>query len=417
MRNYKPNLIGQLKQLVDFKKSKRKLDHVLFIVENNTVPPDIRVWREAKTAKRSGCKVSIIAPANNFYRKRYEILEGIEVYRHPSIEHNGGMLYQVLEYINAFIWEMYLSIKVFIKRPFKIIHAANPPDNVFIIALLFRIFGVKFIFDHHDLSPELFNYKFNGSKAIVYRFLRLMEKLSCKTADAIISTNSSFENHVVKIHKVKRKKVYIVRNDPEVDFLPKPKNEKSKNNGKPVNLLYVGKINVQDGVDLLIKTIKILTYQLDQKEIKCTIIGNGDAFQRVKLLSDRIGVRSYIDFTGYIYDRLVVKQYINDADICIEPAPYSEVNAQSTFIKIMEYMASGKPVVAFDLDETKASLGDAAILVEPGNLQKFAHALQSLIMDPQKRLSIGRMGRERIVKQLNWENASNMLTTVYANLL
>ncbi len=408
-----PNKLNQLNQPIKPRESK----HILFIVENNTVPPDIRVWREAKTAKQAGCRVSVIAPTNKKFPKRYEIVDGIEIYRHPSLERHGLKYYQVLEYLNAFMWETYLSIKIFIKRPFKIIHAANPPDNIFLIALLFRIFGVKFVFDHHDLSPELYISKFKKSKKILYRMLRLLEKLSCKTADAIISTNSSFKNHVVKLHKVKPQKVFIVRNDPELGLFPEPMKEKSKRNGKPINLLYVGEISVQDGVDLLVKTIQILMPRLEHKDIKCTIIGDGDALKKVKRLSDQIGVSKYFNFTGYIYDRRLVKQYLNEADICVEPAPYNEANARSTFIKIMEYMACGKPIVAFDLGETRASVGDAAILVEPGNLQEFARALLNLIEDPQKRFTLGSMARDRIVNGLNWETASSKLTMVHDNLL
>jgi glycosyltransferase involved in cell wall biosynthesis len=409
----RPNKLGKPNQL----NNPSQPNHILFIVENNTVPPDIRVWREAKTAKQAGCKVSVIAPVNKKFSKRYEIVDGIEIYRHLHFERHGSRYHQVIEYLNAFLWETYLSIKIFIKKPFKIIHAANPPDNIFLIALLFRIFGVKFVFDHHDLSPELYVCKFNGSKIVIFKLLRLLEKLSCKTADAIISTNNSFKNHVVKIHKAKPEKVYIVRNDPAVSRFPEPKNEKGKKNGQPINLLYVGEISIQDGVDLLIKTIKILVSQLGYEEIKCTIIGDGDALQGARQLSTQIGVKTYIDFTGYIYDRQLIRQYINEADICVEPAPYNEANKRSTFIKIMEYMACGKPIVAFDLGETRASVGNAAILVEPGNLIEFAHALLNLIENPQKRFSLGSMARDRIVRRLNWENASSMLTMAYDNLL
>jgi len=380
------------------------------------VPPDIRVWREAKTAKNAGYNVSVIAPINEKYKNRYEISEGIEIYRHQSFFHNGGMRYHILEYINAFLWEMYLSIKIFIRKPFQVIHSANPPDNIFLFALLYKIFGIKFIFDHHDLSPELYHCKFSGSNKFLFQMLRLFEKLSCKTADAIISTNGSFKKHIVKIHKIKPEKVYIVRNDPEVGLFQNSKKRKTERNGRPINLIYVGEISIQDGVDLLINFIKILVKQLQQKDIKCTIIGDGDALQSVKQLSNLCCLDKFIDFTGYIYDRTLVRQYISEADICLEPAPHNEANTKSTFIKIMEYMACGKPIVAFDLCETRASVGDAAILVEPGNLQEFACAVQSLIKDPLKRLALGRMARDRIVKCLNWENASNNLRMVYDDL-
>lgn len=179
----------------------------------------------------------------------------------------------------------------------------------------------------------------------------------------------------------------------------------------------MGATSVQDGVDLLVNAMKILVYQLDQKEVKCTVIGDGDALPLARQLSSQFGLESHIDFTGYIYDREIVKRYMHEADICLEPAPYSEANSRSTFIKIMEYMACGKPIVAFDLDETRASVGDAAILIEPGNLTEFARGVQDLLADPQKRKVIGNRAYSRIVNHLNWEKSADTLKRIYDRIL
>jgi glycosyltransferase involved in cell wall biosynthesis len=185
-------------------------------VENNTFPPDIRVWREARTAKQAGYDVSVISPWDARFPAPHEVIDGIEIYRHPSLNSGGGIFNQVVEYANAFLWEAFLSLKVFLKNRFDVIHGANPPDHIFILAAAFKPFGVKFVFDHHDLAPELYLCKFNSEKNIVYRVLSLMEKLSYRGADAVVSTNESYKRHVVARHGVKPEKVFVVRNDPEV---------------------------------------------------------------------------------------------------------------------------------------------------------------------------------------------------------
>jgi glycosyltransferase involved in cell wall biosynthesis len=387
--------------------------HILFIVENNTVPTDIRVWREAKTARKSGYDVSVIAPQSKVFCKKYEVIDGINIYRHPTLSNGGSKLNQLFEYGNAFLWESILSLQVFLNKRFDIIHAANPPDHIFLIARLFRLFGVRFIFDHHDLAPELYLGKFSSSRNLVYRVLKLMERFSCKTADAVVSTNESYKRIVLNRHGLNSESVFVVRNDPEVEEERKLKPQGEVLNNGQKELLFVGSINVQDGVDLLIKTVHILVNRLQQCKIHCTVVGDGDHLQRVQRLCDELGVRSFFTFTGYVHDRRIVQEHIEEADICLETAPDSEANRKSTFIKVMEYMLSGKPVVAFDLDETRFTVAEAGVLVEPNNLIHFAKAIQELIENPSKRRSLGQMARSRILNGLNWDNASKEMMRAY----
>ena len=386
---------------------------ILFIVENNNVPPDIRVWREARTAKQAGYSVTIISPKTVHFPKSYEVIDGIEIYRHPFLENKGGKIYTLVEYANAFFWEVLLSLRVFFKGRFDIIHGANPPDHIFLIALLFKVFDVKFIFDHHDLAPELYICKFSGRKRMTYRLLSLMEKLSCLTADAIVSTNQSYKKHVIKRHGIKPEKIFIVRNDPEVPGIQKKDNCEDYGSKQVTELLYMGSINNQDGVDLLTKVIHILVEQLNQRQIHCTVVGDGDDLPRVKSLCIELGINSHFTFTGYIYDRKLIRKHIEGTDICLETAPYSEVNCRSTFIKVMEYMAAGKPIVAFDLEETRYSSQDSALLIEQGDLRAFAEAIEKLVREPFLRQELGRYGKNRISKELNWNNSSTELMKTY----
>ena len=218
-----------------------KKNHVLFIVENNSIPSDIRVWTEAKAVKQFGFDVSIISPVSRISPMRYEKLEGIEIYRHPLVPAKKGKTSYFPEYLNALLWEFVLSVKIFLKKPFHIIHGANPPDLIFMVAVIYKIFGCRYIFDHHDISPELFLAKFSGGKSVIYRLLLLFEKLSCRFADVIISTNESYKKIVVNRNSVKPEKVFVVRNDPPRAGI---KNEKIITAKKKqfVNLLYVGSI-------------------------------------------------------------------------------------------------------------------------------------------------------------------------------
>lgn len=396
---------------------KNNRSHILFIVENNTVPPDIRVWREAKAATRAGHHVTVIAPANPKYASRSEIIDGIQIFRHPTIEHSGGAIGQVKEYLNAFFWETALSVKVFLKKPFDIIHAANPPDNIFLIAWLYKPFGVKFIFDHHDLSPELFVDKFGGGRSALFYLLSLLERLSCKTADLVISTNESFKKRIIQKHGIDPKRIYVVRNDPDIatEGEEKPDGPRKKNGF--VDLVYVGSINQQDGVDIFVHIVYRLIKEYQHSGIRCNIIGDGSELKNIKKLSETLGLDKIISFKGYVYDRKLVRNYIDRSDICLETAPANEANRRSTFIKIMEYMSAGKPIVAFNLEETRYSVGNSAVLVEPGNNVKFAEAVHHLIENPSERHRLGEMAKARIKTELNWQNSSATLYRAYESLL
>lgn len=389
--------------------------HILFIVENSTPPIDIRVWQEAKTVKSAGYEVTIIAPKKAGYNKNWENLDGINIYRHRNISSNSK-IGQLFEYINAFIYELVLCGKIFIKHPFKLIHAANPPDHIFLLALIFRPFGVKYIFDHHDLMPELYISKYTNSKQVIFYLLSIMEKFSCMAADAVISTNESFKRHVIIKHKIINRKIFVVRNDPDLNHQNFNK-RKIKEKNSITKLLYLGAINAQDGVDLLIKIVHILVYKLGELNIKCTVLGDGDELVHVKMLCNKMGLNKYFEFLGRVKDRKLIADYIRDSDICLETAPYNIANDKSTFIKVMEYMREGKPVVAFDLTETRFSTGGNAILVEPNNLFSFAKAINLLIKEPQIREEIGLKAKNRIYRDLKWEKSQIILMNAYDYVL
>jgi glycosyltransferase involved in cell wall biosynthesis len=386
--------------------------HILFVVENKPAPLDRRVWPEALLAKELGFNVTVISPENERAMGRHVEIDGIEIYRYPKEINSLKKFRFISEYINALVWESFLSLKIFFTKPFHIIHAANPPDHIFIIAIFYKLFGIKFIFDHHDLSPELYRVKFSKGKNIVYKILMICEKFSCKFADAIISTNESYRKIVIQRHGVDPERVFVVRNDPKKKECNFKKAMKKRENGKKI-LLFLGSINPQDGLDYLLKALYYLVNDLKETNFICNILGGGDTLPPMIQMTNKLKLDNFVDFKGWVTEKNKIKEYLHSSDICIEPAPDNELNRHSTFIKVMEYMAAGKPIVAFDLKETRISTNNSALLVRPGKVDEFAQAIKRLIDEPQLRQKLGSNGRKRIIDKLNWENTSLNLKSAY----
>ncbi len=391
-------------------------NHVVFIVENNSVPYDIRVWREARAVKAVGWEVSVICRQDKGAKFSYEQLAGIDIYRHPSIQWKTGQGSFVIEYVVALFWELYLSLRIYLRRPFRVIHAANPPDMLFFVGVLYRTLGVKYIFDLHDLTPELYLSKFRPKGKWIYRSLVLLEKLSCKLASVIIATNESYAEQIKKRHRLNNKSIVVVRNDPELAEFCWENRELGSNTHTKLRILYLGSINKQDGVQILIDALKYLVFELKVRNFMCTIVGEGESLAEAQEGAKVLGLGDLVEFTGVVRDRRKVQELLRSADICVEPAPSNEVNQLSTFIKIMEYMAVGKPVVAFDLKETRVSADGAAMLATPGDVKEFAEMLRDLIREPKLREALGQVGRNRTLNELNWEKAASNLSTIYLSL-
>lgn len=388
--------------------------HVLFIVENRAVPPDRRVWKQAVAVMDWGYHVSVICRKEAKAAASYEQIDGIDIYRHPMPADRSGKWGYFLEYSSALFFELVLAVRLYWDKPFHVIHAANPPDTIFAVAAVFKLLGVKYIFDIHDLCPELFSALFRKRRGIIYGTLVLAEKLSCKVADAVITTNQSYSEIVSRRHNVDEDRLFVVRNDPSVGEFDMPE-QYPRTNGTKV-ILYLGSINSQDGVESLMHAIHFLVNTLGEKNINCIVIGDGQAFESVKSTVSELGLLGYVDLKGYVLDRAEIRKYLNTADICVEPAPDNEVNRHSTFIKILEFMAAGKPVVAFDLKESRFSADGAALFATPGDIEGFARAISDLLHDPVRCQELGEAGRARIKKRLNWENSLKSMKNAYERI-
>jgi glycosyltransferase involved in cell wall biosynthesis len=388
------------------------------MIVENSFPNDIRVRKEAEALKGS-YGVSVIALNRRGGQKFYEIVNGIEVFRLPRLRLPGSStkINYMLQYLYFTALSTAVFLLTFIKRRYRVVHAHNPPDTLFVVGLAAKLLSVKFVFDHHDLSPELYLTRISGKKGLVYRTLVMCEKMSCKVADAVICTNGSYREIEINRHNIDRDKISIVRNNPAVgDCLLTARNGIAGKDHRK-GLLFLGSINPQDGVDILLRALHHIALDEGRRDFVCYIIGDGDSLEAARRMAHDLGLTDYVDFKGPIFDRNRIKEYLNLCDIGLEPAPDNELNRHSTFIKVMEYMAAGRPVVAFDLKETRFSTGEAAaLLVAPNDVTAYAKAIVRLMDDRDLRGRMGEAGRLRIHNELNWPAASENLLKAYGHL-
>src|SRR5450759_3463505 len=336
--------------------------HILIIVENLPVPFDRRVWQEANTLKDNGAKVSIICPKMKDYTAAYEVINGIEIYRHSLPFEARGAIGYLLEYSTALFWEFFLSWKIFFKKRFHVIHGCNPPDLIFLVALCFKIFGVKYVFDHHDINPELYIAKFK-SKGFLYEMIILFERLTFAAADFSIATNESYKEIAIKRGKMAEAKIQIIRSGPKLDRLKLLPPDIKFFKGRKYLVGYVGVIGGQEGIDLLLESVKHIVSI--RKNIQFAIVGGGSDLEHMIQLSVKSGLNDFVDFYGRVPDDLMIA-VLNSADVCVNPDSPTEMNNLSTMNKIMEYMALRKPVVQYDLKEGRFSAQEASLYARCG---------------------------------------------------
>ena len=404
---------------------------VLMLLEHH-FPQDPRVGNEAYTLTEKGYEVIVIAVGQHGERFAEEV-NGVRVYRIPKLtlfnkayKANSSLVRKMIMSMKSragFVVEhtyftlscIILTLYILAKDGFDAIHAHNPPDTLFVVGALGKVLGKKFIFDHHDLSPELYLSRFGKDGGIIYRILLVAEKLSLKLSDLVIATNESYKEVEIKRGNVKPERVFVVRNGPNLNRvrLVSP-DERLKMMGKKI-LGYVGVMGPQDGVDYLLRAIKHLLYDLKRDDFYCVIIGSGDSFEDLKGMASELGIQGHVWFTGFVSDEDMLR-YLSTADICVDPDPSSPLNDKSTWIKVMEYMALGKPIVSFDLKETRYTAQAAAIYVPPNDEMEFAKAIAGLMDDPAQRERMGAFGQRRIREELAWEFVSNNLIAAYGSI-
>lgn len=387
---------------------------VCIIVENLTVPLDRRVWQEARTLAEAGYRVSVVCPKGRGFEQAYEVREGIEIYRHGLWEASGPLGY-LLEYVIALASEFRLALKAYRRTRFRIVHAANPPDTMFLIALFFKLFGVRFIFDHHDLNPELFEAKF-GRRGLFYKLVCLAERMTYRTATVSIATNESYREIALTRGGMSSGRAFIVRSCPDLKNVCIEPPHPELRNGRALLVVYVGVMGPQDGLDLLLESIRIIVQDAKRDDIYFALIGRGPETPRLKVLAAEKGLDSCVTFTGRLPDA-EMWAYLSTADLGVAPDPKNPMNDKSTMNKILEYMAFGRPVVLYDLTEGRRSAGDAGLYAEPNDPKDFARQMLRLLDSRELRQTLGARGRKRIEESLNWDIEKRELLKAYETAL
>lgn len=388
--------------------------HILIIVENLPVPFDRRVWIEARTLAAAGAKVSIICPIMKGYDAEYEMIEGIEVWRHPLKEAKGALGY-LQEYGSALWHESRLAWKIHRKHRLDAIHGCNPPDLIFLVALPFRGEGVRYLFDHHDINPELFEAKFE-KRGMLWKAVSLFERLTFKAASVSIATNESYRQIAINRGGMNPDDVFVVRSGPDLSRVRQVPPNPAWRMGRDYLVGYVGVMGEQEGIDLLLESARILIKDRGRTDIQFALVGSGPALDEMKALAGSLGIVDYVSFLGRAPDEDLF-EILCTADVCVNPDRVNPMNDQSTMNKIMEYMAMGKPVVQFDVKEGHASAQDASLYAAANDPVDFADKIEQLLADPALREQMGRYGETRVREELSWDTQIPALLSAYQRLL
>lgn len=387
---------------------------VLMLLENNPYPQDSRVHNEARALTSAGYAVSVIAPKSKG-QPWQDVLDHVHVYRYPGLPDGNGLLSYVLEYGYSMVATFILSIIVALRGGFDIIHTHNPPDTFVFFVVLYKLLGKRFVFDQHDLSPEMYRARSDGGgSSLVYNTLLWIERVSYRFANHIIATNESYKTIAMQRGNLPEDRITIVRNGPDLNqFRP---GESARNPNETRTLIgYAGIIGIQDGVDYLIRAMKHLVHDLGYRDVLCVVAGSGTALPTIKALAEELDLTEHITFKGWVEHAEVVR-LLNESDICVAPEPSNPYNDRSTMIKMMEYMALGKPIVAFDLPEHRRTAHGAAVYAPPNDERAFAEEIARLIENPEQRQLMGQMGRERIDTKLAWRFQAEHLVRAYDGL-
>ena len=385
---------------------------ILILVENLPSPFDRRVWQEATTLNSNGYQVSIICPTGKGYEEPFEVVEGIQIYRYDlPIEAEGAKAYAI-EYSVA-LWRTFsLAWKIRRERGFDVIHACNPPDLFFLIGGFFKLFyGTKFIFDHYDINPELYEAKF-GRRDFFWKLMLWLERITFRIADVSIATNDSYKKIALDRGGMDLDKVFVVRSGPKLDRLrllpPVPKLKK----GRRFLVGYVGVMGKQEGIDLLLQTVKYLIVDMRRVDIQFGLVGGGTSLEEMKILAEKLNISDFVTFTGRVSDQKMLEM-LNTADVCVNPDIANEMNDKSTMNKIMEYMALGKPIVQFDLTEGRFSAQGASLYAAKNDPIDMGNKIVQLLDNPELRTQMGEFGRKRVINNLEWKYEAPKLLAAY----
>jgi glycosyltransferase involved in cell wall biosynthesis len=388
---------------------------VLIISENAPVPADRRVWNESRTLTAAGWSVTIVCPqGRGRHDAPFEVLEGIEIHRFPLRPASGGAISYLREYVQAF-WRMRSMIRrLGRKRHFDIVHSCNPPDFLLLAARSLRGAGTRFVFDHHDLVPELYRSRFGGGTGALHRIFLAVEQVAYRAADVVIATNDSYRRVAIDRGRIAPEDVFVVRNGPDLQRFRPMEPDQSLRRGKEHLVAYLGIMGPQDGVDHAVRALGWLAGR--RADWHAIFIGDGDVLAEMRSLAADLGIANHVEFAGWRGDE-DIRRILSTADVCLAPDPPSPLNDVSTMIKIAEYMAMGRPVVSYPLAESLVSAGAAAVFADGGDPESMGRCVDALLDDPERRRRLGAAGRRRVEDALCWERSEVALLAAYERAL
>ena len=388
---------------------------VLFIIQNLPAPQDRRVWLEAKTLEKEGFSVSVISPGKSD-QKKFEEIEGISIWRYGKAPEGFGFLNYAIEYGWSFLATFWLSFRVYFKKGFSVIHTANPPDIFFLVGIFWKIFGVKFIYDQHDLSPEMLLAKFGKNpKSFLYKLLVFLERASYRFCDAHIATCQSGLERTLS-RNFDEKKSFVVRSAPDEKVFSKSlaSEEIFREARSKFKYLacYLGVMGSQDGVDKLLLSIKIIVLDQKRSDVGFVLMGDGDDFSRLKKQTEEMGISKNVIFTGWA-DAKTISSYFSVSDLALMPEPKNEYTDNSLHNKILEYMSFGLPIVSYDLKEARKTASEAAVFAKDNDEEEFSRLVLELLDEEEKRKKMGEAGKDRMEKFFRWKFSRKELLRTY----
>ena len=383
---------------------------ILIIVENLPVPFDTRVWQEATTLAANGYTVSVICPVGKGYMAKEETLDGVHIFRHPLPPEGNGAIGYFREYGSALREELRLAKKVYREIGFDVIHGCNPPDDIYMVASFFKKYGVKYVFDHHDICPELFEAKFGSTKGLLYKSQVWLERQTYKHCTFAFVTNESYRRIAIERDRMPPERVIVLRSGPKLERLRQLPPDSSIRRGYPYMVGYLGVIGQQEGVEYILQAAQYIKER--ENNVFWGIVGGGPHLEAMKKQAHAMGLDDCVEFTGRVPDEQMLR-YLNTADVCVNSDTYNAMNDKSTMNKVLEYMALGKAIVQFDLTEGRYSAQDASLYAKRNDAVDMAEKIRQLLADPELRERMGRYGHERIVNELSWDNTSKALLEGY----
>ena len=385
---------------------------ILIIVENLPVPFDTRVWQEATTLAAAGYTVSVICPKGKGYTSDYEELDGVHIYRHDLPGEVNGAVGYAREYLSALWYEYRLARRVYREQGFHVIHGCNPPDDIYMVARMFRGKGVDYVFDHHDICPELFEAKFGKTTGMLYRSQLWLERQTYRHCTFAFVTNESYRALAIGRNGMPPEKVHVLRSGPRLERLRIQPADPQIRRGRRFMVGYLGVIGQQEGIEYLLEAARYLRDVRGRDDIFWGIVGGGPHLDALRRKATEMGLDDIVEFTGRVPDDTMLT-YLNTADVCVNPDEYNAMNDKSTMNKVLEYMALGKPIVQFDLTEGRFSAQDASLYAKRNDARDLADKIAQLLDDPARREAMGAFGRNRILNELSWDHTSRALLSAY----